>query len=356
VRSHSPRRKAPSSAQLGLFVHDPALAHGAAQGSISTRGSISTHANPRAEQLAASLPAHVRFGTSSWTFAGWEGVLYTGTCSEANLKRGGAGGGLVAYTGNPLLRSVGLDRSYYAPVAAQVLASYTENLPADFKFACKLWCELTTWRFPNHPRYAAKAGTLNANFLAPHLAAELCAEFARGFGAHVGPLMFEFPPMPRSTLTETQLHMRLTQCLGPLARQYQLAVELRNRELLTPRFAACLRELGVAPVLNYWSAMPSIAEQRRTLGAFHTRHAVLRLLLPPGIQYADQKRDFAPFDQIVQAQPAMRAETLAVVEQAADEGVHELYVLVNNKAEGCAPITIQALAEQWVARDHAPRD
>jgi uncharacterized protein YecE (DUF72 family) len=333
--------------QLGLFPLEE-LGHNAR--AVPIAAPTLAAQNPRLHALAAAMPQHLRFGTSSWTFPGWDGVVYTGNCQVSQLKRGGVGGGLVAYAQNPLLRSVGLDRSYYAPISREDFADYIQLLPADFRFASKIWSDLTTYRFPQHPRYGARAGELNPHFLAPGLGRSICEEFHSGLGAHTGPVMFEFPPMPRGCLREPDFLALLANCLGPIANVVPIAVELRNRELLTINYAHCLRELRVAPVLNFWSATPSLAEQRRRLGPFTTPHAVVRLLLPPGLRYADQKRDFSPFNRIAQPQPEMRADTLAIIEQSIDEGVHDLYVLVNNKAEGCAPLTIQALAEEVATR------
>ena len=40
-------------------------------------------------ELAARLPAHVRFGTSSWTFPGWAGLVYPQGTSERELVERG---------------------------------------------------------------------------------------------------------------------------------------------------------------------------------------------------------------------------------------------------------------------------
>lgn len=71
---------------------------------------------------------------------------------------------------------------------------------------------------------------------------------------------------------------------------------------------------------------------------------VIRLLLAPGTRYNDRREDFAPFDRIVAPDPEMRRQVVALARARAALG-RAVFVLVNNKAEGCSPLTIRALAE-----------
>jgi hypothetical protein len=52
-----------------------------------------------------------------------------------------------------------------------------------------------------------------------------------------------------------------------------------------------------------------------------------------------------PYNKIVQALPQMREDTVKLARQAVAES-RRAYVLVNNRSEGCAPLTIQALADE----------
>ena len=78
--------------------------------------------------LAARVPPGVRFGTSSWSFPGWKGLVYSGARTQTALAREG----LTEYGRHPLLTTVGVDRSYYAPMPAADLASWATQLPASF--------------------------------------------------------------------------------------------------------------------------------------------------------------------------------------------------------------------------------
>jgi uncharacterized protein YecE (DUF72 family) len=336
-RAHAP--------QLSLFTEaTPAPRAGAADRSIAS--CVDNADYERAEQL----PGALRFGTSSWTFGGWENIVYGAIPSEAALLRAGPGGALAAYAEQPLFRCVGLDRSYYAPVSEKQLADYASTVPSDFRFASKVWSELTTPRFGQHPRYGARAGKVNERFLLPEFARELAAGFRTGLGMNMGPLIVEFPPMPRGTQSPAMFCQKLAECMGPIAGTVPIAIELRNRELFTAGYIATLREIGATHVYNYWSGMPSIADQATLALELPAPHVVMRLLLPQGKNYADQKADFAPFNRIVAEQPNMRRETVDLILQLLERGSTDLYVLVNNKAEGCAPLTVRALADLYIRK------
>jgi uncharacterized protein YecE (DUF72 family) len=288
--------------------------------------------DPEAAALAARLPAWLRFGTSSWTYPGWAGLVWSGRPSETALARRG----LAAYARHPLLRSVGVDRSWHQPLARAEWAEYARVLPSEFRIVAKAWSELTVRVFPDHPRAGTRAGQANPRFLDVGLARELESEYRAGLGAHAGPLVLELSPSVTSDVTAA-LEPVLAALDGPVA------VEARCREVLTPRHVSLLHARGAAHVFNFWSAMPPVAAQLARVG-LTAGFAVARLLQPPGTRYEQLREAYAPFDRLVAVQAGMRADAVALVKACAEAGV-ELFVLVGNKAEGSAPRTVRALAE-----------
>lgn len=301
-------------------------------------------------ELARRLPSFVRFGTSSWSFPGWSGIVWRSSPTERELARGG----LHAYAQHPLLRAVGLDRSYYAPLRDEDLASYGAQLEAararrpelpPFRVVSKVWDEITTAVFPKHPRYGARAGTRNPHFLdRGRFEAEVLAPYARQFTEHAGPFLLELTPMPRGALDERALAQRVDDFLSGLPSGPRWSFELRNPELFGQRWLDMLRANGAAHVLNYWTAMPSLRDQLQA-GALVTDVTVLRLMMPPFTRFAARKAALAPFSSIARVEQTMRDDVVDVLRAAALAGCKEAFVLVNNKAEGSAPLTIRALAE-----------
>ena len=122
------------------------------------------------------------------------------------------------------------------------------------------------------------------------------------------------------------------------------AVELRDPSLLTPAYRDVLRARGAAHVYNYATAMPMPEEQALRVPLETASFVVIRLLLRPGTRYEERREEFVPFDRIVDPSPEMRREVVSLLRQAVGLG-RDVFVLVNNKAEGCSPLTIRALAE-----------
>ena len=83
--------------------------------------------------------------------------------------------------------------------------------------------------------------------------------------------------------------------------------------------------------------------QLELLGSsFTAPFTVLRLLTPLGMSYATAKKRAEPYTKIVEELPTMRREAVQLVRQAVGAG-RRAYVLVNNRAEGTAPLTMQGL-------------
>ena len=95
---------------------------------------------PEIRDLARQLPPGVRLGTSSWHFPGWRGLLWENTEAPGDLSRYG----LAAYAQHPLFSTVGVDRSFYAPLTARQYAIYARQTPDHFRFVVKAPSVLTS--------------------------------------------------------------------------------------------------------------------------------------------------------------------------------------------------------------------
>ena len=71
----------------------------------------------------------------------------------------------------------------------------------------------------------------------------------------------------------------------------------------------------------------------------------MRLLTPLKMSYEAAKKRAEPYTKIVGELPEMRRENVELVRRAVTDN-RNVYALVNNRAEGNAPLTIQALVNQ----------
>jgi uncharacterized protein YecE (DUF72 family) len=290
-------------------------------------------------------------GTSSWTFPGWAGLLYEGEATESTLAREG----LRAYARHPLMRTVGVDRTLYAPVEASVFRAYAEQVPDDFRFLVKAHEHVTMAHFPHHARYGTVRGQPNPRFLdVGYTVDNVVRPFVEGLGAKAGPLLFQFPPQDVAPVGGVRAFVeRLHQFLSRLPKGPLYAVELRNRELLTPEYSSVLNDVGACHGFNAWQRMPPLDVQAKCVGTWEAPALVIRWLLPRGANYDQLRVRYAPFNRIVEEDPDTRTALAHLVREAIARELPS-YVIVNNKAEGCAPESIVRLSREIAAGNLSP--
>ncbi|GMU83879.1 MAG: hypothetical protein AMXMBFR47_37490 [Planctomycetota bacterium] len=302
--------------------------------------------SPEIAATAARLPSNVRLGTSSWSFPGWRGIVYADATTETTLARHG----LPAYAAHPLLRMVGIDRTYYAPIAAEQFAAYASVTPPEFRFLVKAPELCLIPRFHARNRQGQPTG-VNPRFLDPAFAADLIVRPAvDGLGDRLGPIVFQFTPLDLRDLGGVNaLLERLRTFLLNLPPGPLYAIELRNRELLTERYMELLAASGVAHCFNVHPSMPKIDAQATFLGAAAGPALVVRWMLGGSQRYEEAKDRYSPFDRIVDEDAASR-DAIAELIAAAVSRRQAAYIIANNKAEGSAPRTLERLASRVVER------
>jgi uncharacterized protein YecE (DUF72 family) len=297
---------------------------------------------------APVLATDIRLGTSSWFFPGWRGLVYDGVHPQTALSKKG----LAAYAQIPLLRTVSLDRTFYAPITTVEYARYANQVPDHFSFVVKapaLVCDAVM-------RDEEGRGKVpNPHFLDPGIAArEFVVPCLEGLGGKAGPLVFQVSPLPRGLVEEAPLLIErlaaffaaLPRELGKLKPLY--ALELRNAELLTPRLMRMLHEQGVRYCVGLHDRMPEAERQDAALVALDgdaPGDLVVRWNLHRGFLYQAAKQRYEPFDRLVDEDPETR-QVLARMAARVFKAGRKVWITANNKAEGSAPLSLAKLAEE----------
>jgi uncharacterized protein YecE (DUF72 family) len=293
--------------------------------------------------MASKLPARIRLGTSSWHFPGWARLVYDRAADERLLARDA----LQAYAQHPLLGCVGLDRTFYAPMAAADFRRYADQVPESFRFVIKapMACTAAGTRSEPGARPAPNPLFLDAQFATDRFVGP-CLE---GLGSKAGPLVFQFPPLGREhTRRPGAFAERLLGFLQRLPRGPLYAVELRDHALVTPEYLVALRTAGAHHCLGLHPRMPVASEQARATGVDHAGPLVVRWNLHAGFGYEEAKARYAPFTRLVDEDLPNRIALARLCLHAAARG-SDAFVIANNKAEGSAPLTLIKLAEQIVS-------
>jgi len=292
------------------------------------------------------LPSLIRFGTSTWAYPGWQGIVYSKkhTTSEDYLRE---------YVNHPHFRTAGADFTFYRPPDPGMLGSLKSFLPPDFKLVFKVWDEITVDRFQKvdeSQHHNRKAGEKNPAFLdAAYFQDHFLFPFQEAaFRDHTGCLLFEFRS---STARQPGRFLeRLNKFLAALPTDYNYAVEVREPKLLTEDYVSVLRDNKASHVYNHWDRMPSLAEQMSAV-PFTGKIAVSRILTPLGMPYATAKKKFAPYNTLrpENVLPKMREDVVSLCLESVRQRLPG-FILVNNRSEGCSPLTIRALEEMLQSR------
>ncbi|TAM55574.1 MAG: DUF72 domain-containing protein [Paraburkholderia sp.] len=321
-----------------------------------TKAVLPATPSPDVLDAAQALPRQVHLGTSSWSFPGWEGIVYGQAYSDAKLARDGLG----AYGAHPLLRTVSIDRSFYAPLSVADYLRYAQQVPDDFRFIVKAPASVTdaTLRAERGMPIAD-----NPCFLDAQLASrEFVTPCLEGLGAKAGALVFQFPPLPERILADPAAFVdrlgAFFDALPPLpsfsadpAHAFNpcYALEIRDACLLTPRLIRMLRERGVRYCVGLHARMPEPLRQAAALalldGDAPSGPLIVRWSLHGGFKYEQAKAKYEPFDKLVDEDLATRAALAELAARYAIAG-QPVLIVTNNKAEGSAPLSCVALARE----------
>ena len=312
---------------------------------------------PTDAALAARLSPRIHLGTSSWSFPGWTGLVYAPRDGRPESESRLARLGLAAYAAHPLFRTVSLDRTFYAPLPAAEFARYAADVPACFRFVVKAPAAFTDplVRRPG----AGPARHDNPTFLDAAAAAEaFVAPALDGLGDKAGPLVFQFPPLGRRLARDVQrTAARIGAFLAALPRRGAIyAVEVRDPELACADLAAAVRDAGGVPCLAVHARMPPVADQARAFGLTAAGSAwplVARWNLHAGRDYDQAKADYFPFDRLVEEDFPSRT-ALAALARTAAAAPRDVFITINNKAEGSAPLSVARLAAAITGEPSAP--
>jgi uncharacterized protein YecE (DUF72 family) len=298
--------------------------------------------------LGTTLSPRIHLGTSSWSFPGWTGLVYAARGSKPASEQALARQGLAAYAAHPLFRTVSLDRTFYAPLTQQEFARYAAQVPAHFRFVVKAPAAVTD-AMVRKPGSGEPARD-NPLFLdATAAAATFIRPALDGLREKAGPLVFQFPPLGHRLLSDVpKLTARIAAFIAALPRGPLYAVEVRDPQLVCEGFARSLEDAGAVPCLAVHARMPPVQEQAATFGLDRTDcplPLVARWNLHAGRGYEDAKADYFPFNRLIEEDLPSRTalSRLARMAAAADRDV---FITINNKAEGSAPLSVLRLAEQ----------
>lgn len=293
-----------------------------------------------ASRLRALAKQNIWIGTSSWKYEGWLDQIYT---RDRYLARGKFSRKrfeaecLAEYAA--IFPIVCGDFSFYQFPSPRYWRRLFDSAPPTLRFALKVPEEVTAEVFPKHPRYGPRAGVTNPAYLNADALSTLFLEPLEPYRDRIATLIFEFGAR---SAAPGQFVGRLAPFLAALPLAFRYAVEVRNRAYLGTPYFDCLRQNGAAHVFNAWTRMPALGEQMALPDAFTADFAVVRALLRQGRPYEQAVETFSPYRHATDKNPEGREALRSLIQRMREER-RSAYIFVNNRFEGNAPETIEAV-------------
>ncbi len=281
----------------------------------------------------------LRFGTCSWKYREWEGIVYRSSNEKNYLKE---------YSSE--FDTVEIDQWFWSlfdgkrPLLPQkqVAEEYSESVPKDFLFTVKVPNSITL----THYYQKNKTEELKTNPF--FLNTGLYEEFLKSIDPLIeklGLLIFQFEYLNKKKIKNFAQFQdkfyqfyRSVQSFTP-----QIAIELRNANFLKEEYFNFLTELKISPVLLQGYYMPPITETIKNMKTNIKSPVVIRLHGPDrkGMElisnnkwnkiYVKREEEISKLADLIRSLQSMQTD---------------LFVNVNNHFEGCAPLTIRRIKKQ----------
>lgn len=280
----------------------------------------------------------LRFGTCSWKYESWKGIVYTESSPINYLKE---------YSTK--FNTVEVDQWFWSlsrPAKVvlpqnKVVEEYKKSVPEDFLFTIKVPNSLTLTHFYNE----SKSDTLVPN---PYfLSLELFEQFLDSISLikeKIGCLIFQFEYLNKQKMrSQSEFQLKLSDFFRQLNHKTPaIGLELRNPNYLNEKYFSFLEELNLAPVFLEGYYMPPVKDIYNKFKKYVNSLAVIRLHGPDrkGIEKIANEN----WNQIYINRDKEIKSLVELIKDLTSREV-DLFVNVNNHFEGSAPLTIQKIKQ-----------
>lgn len=301
------------------------------------------------EKLHKLAAQDIYIGTSSWKYEGWLGQVFTedryvtrGKFSSKKFEEN-----CIAEYGEVFPIVCG-DFAFYQFPSHAFWQKLFSTAPPNLRWAFKVPEEITVKQWPGHARYGARAGLENENFLNAELFQRLFLDALAPYKDRVSVMIFEFGTLSKKTMPGLDAFLsQVNKFLSELPVDWRYSIEIRNPEYLEADYFSCLRSYNVAHVLNAWTRMPELGLQLKLDDVFTADFSVVRALLKYGRPYESAVKAFEPYKFVQEENPAARDALKAIIARA-QRIKQAAFVFVNNRLEGNAPGTIDAITDALI--------
>lgn len=288
------------------------------------------------QQKLIELLSTIRFGTCSWKYDSWKGIIYPESKNFNYLKE---------YSNH--YNTVEIDQwfwSLYSPTRVvlpqkKIVTDYKNSVPKDFLFTIKVPNSITLTHF--YRKTNSEELVKNPYFLSIDLFNQFI-ESIKPLQNHIACLIFQFEYLNKDKMSSQSLFQNLVyEFITKTSRlNFPIGMEIRNPNFLNKNYFEYLEQLKIIPVMLEGYYMPSVVETCSKNISHLNRSIIFRLHGPDrsGIEKLSNEN----WNQIyIDRTPEL--EKLSFLFKDLLSRKLDLFINVNNHFEGSAPLTIKKL-------------
>ena len=281
----------------------------------------------------------IRFGTCSWKYDSWKGIVYSDTSSENYLKEYSEKYSTVEI--DQWFWSLFLPSKVVLP-QKKVVEEYKKSVNDNFLFTIKVPNSITLTHFYK----SSKEEELKTNpyFLSNELFSEFL-DLINPIKQQVGCLIFQFEYLNKQKMSSlASFQNRIAQFMENVDSNIpDIGIEIRNPNYLSEKYFSFISDLKIVPILLEGYYMPPIVETYSKVKKLIKNKCVIRLHGPDrkGIEKIANEN----WNQIYINRDQEIKSIVEMIRDLQNKEV-DLFVNVNNHFEGSAPLTIERIKEK----------
>ena len=279
----------------------------------------------------------IRFGTCSWKYGSWQGIIYSEKAKENYLLE-------YART----YPTVEIDQWFWSLFGVdkvslpleRVVIEYSKSVPDDFKFTIKIPNSVTLTHFYRKSKTAPLEP--NPYFFSVDLFQQFIETLQPMF-TKIGVLMFQFEYLNKQKMSSLESFIeQFDRFIDRCPAEFTYALEIRNPNFLRQSYFNFLNDRKLGHVFLQGYFMPPIS-------TIYTRYwkqikdvSVIRLHGPDRSDIEEKSKGI--WNRILEPKTDELSEITRIIRELKEKNL-DVYVNVNNHYEGSAPLTIERIKD-----------
>lgn len=270
----------------------------------------------------------LNFGTCSWNYDAWTGIVY-------DHKSSSAAGYLEQYS--KMFTTVEIDSWFYRVPSRKDVLEYKGHVPDSFKFTCKVPQEITLTHF----RQKSKSDPLVPNpfFLSVDRFKHFL-DVIEPLANQIAVIMFEFEYLNKEKMASLATFIsRVGEFVTKIPKEFTYGLEPRNANYLKQQYFDFINNNRMVHVFSEKLYLPHIYDVYAEFKNATASPVVIRLL--GGDRAEIERKTNEQWNVLVDEKNDI--DKVATMLKTLRQTDAEVYINVNNHYEGSAPLTINKL-------------